>query len=195
MWAGYKCVCWSVCGEGGTTLLACGHVHQPGYLWAVIKGFYEGIINYTASLVARMVKSLLAMRETWVRSQHQEDPLEKGMATHFSIPAWRIPWTEEPWGLQSVGSQRVGHNWAINTHTHTHTHTQTQSIIPWEHNQFLIQSPAPPLAPRSWGEGGSWVGSSRLLIKGLVFLVTSPILKLSRATLLEQAMLPSPRIF
>ena len=107
MWAGHKCICWRS-GEGGTTLLACGHVHQPGYLWAVIKGFYEGIINYTASLVARMVKSLLAMRETWVRSQHQEDPLEKGMATHFSIPAWRIPWTEEPRGLQSVGSQRVG---------------------------------------------------------------------------------------
>ena len=89
----------------------------------VIKGFYEGIINYPASLVAQMVKSLLAMRETWVRSQYQEDPLEKGMATHFSIPAWRIPWTEEPGGLQSVGSQRVRHDWAINAHTHTHTHT------------------------------------------------------------------------
>ena len=87
-------------------------------LSSVIKGFYEGIINYPASLVAQMVKSLLAMRETWVRSQHWEDPLEKGMATHFSIPAWRIPWTEEPGRLQSVGSQRVGHDWAINTHTH-----------------------------------------------------------------------------
>ena len=52
------------------------------------------------------------MRETWVRSLGQEDPLEKEMATHSSILAWRIPWTEEPGGLQPMGSQRVGHDWA-----------------------------------------------------------------------------------
>ena len=52
-----------------------------------------------ASLVAQMVKNLLAMRETQVQSLDQEDPLEKGMATHSSILAWRIPWTEEPGGL------------------------------------------------------------------------------------------------
>ena len=51
-----------------------------------------------------MVKNLPAMRETWVRSLGWEDPLEKGMATHSSIPAWRIPWTEETGGLQSMGS-------------------------------------------------------------------------------------------
>ena len=52
------------------------------------------------------------------------DPLVgKGMATHSSIPAWRIPWKEEPGGLQSMGSQRVGHNWVTNTYTHTHTNT------------------------------------------------------------------------
>ena len=51
-----------------------------------------------------MVKNLPAMQETWVRSQSQEDPLEKEMATHTSIPAWEIPWTEEPGGLQSLGS-------------------------------------------------------------------------------------------
>ena len=62
------------------------------------------------SLVAQMVKYLPTMWETWVRSLGQEDPLEKGMATYSSILAWRIPWTEEPGGLQSVGSQRVGHN-------------------------------------------------------------------------------------
>ena len=49
-----------------------------------------------ASLVAQMVKNLPVMPETWVRSLGWEDPLEKGKATHFSIPAWRIPWTEEP---------------------------------------------------------------------------------------------------
>ena len=63
-----------------------------------------------ASLVAQAVKNLPAMQETWVQSLGQEDPLEKGMATHSSILAWRIPWTEEPDGLQSMGSQRVGHD-------------------------------------------------------------------------------------
>ena len=59
--------------------------------------------------VAQMVKHLPAMQETWVQSLSWEDPLEKGMATHSSIPAWKIPWTEEPGGLQSMGSQRIGH--------------------------------------------------------------------------------------
>ena len=57
-----------------------------------------------------MVKNLPAMWETWVQSLGQEDPLEKGMATHSSILAWRILWTEEPGRLQSRGSQGVGHN-------------------------------------------------------------------------------------
>ena len=57
----------------------------------------------------QMVKSLPTMQETRVQSLGQEDPLEKEMATHPSILAWRIPWTEEPGGLQSLGSQRV-HN-------------------------------------------------------------------------------------
>ena len=55
------------------------------------------------------------MRETQVQSLGQEDPLEKEMATHSSILAWRIPWTEEPGGLQSMGSQRVGHDRVANT--------------------------------------------------------------------------------
>ena len=63
-----------------------------------------------ASQVAQRLKHLPAMRETWVRSLGQEDPLEKEMATHSSILAWRIPWTEEHGGLQSMGSQRVGHD-------------------------------------------------------------------------------------
>ena len=63
-----------------------------------------------ASLVAQMIKNLPAMRDTWVPSLGWEDPLEEGMATHSSIPAWRIPWAEEPGGLQSIGSQRVGHD-------------------------------------------------------------------------------------
>ena len=57
-----------------------------------------------------MVKNRLAMQETRVRSPSREDPLEEGMATHSSILAWEILWTEEPGGLQSMGSQRLGHN-------------------------------------------------------------------------------------
>ena len=56
--------------------------------------------------MAQTVKSLPAVQDTQVRSLGQEDPLEKGMATHSSILAWRIPWTEEPGGLQSMGSQK-----------------------------------------------------------------------------------------
>ena len=62
------------------------------------------------SLVAQMVKNLPAMWETWVQSMGWEDLLEKAMATHSSIPAWKIPWTEEPGRLQSTGSQRLGHD-------------------------------------------------------------------------------------
>ena len=59
--------------------------------------------------VAQMVKNLFAMQDAWVRSLSQEDPMEKGMATNSSILAWRIPWREEPGGLQSLGSKRAGH--------------------------------------------------------------------------------------
>ena len=63
-----------------------------------------------ASLVTQTVTHLLVMQEIWVPSLGREDPLEKGMATHPSILAWRIPWTEELVGIQSMGSQRVRHN-------------------------------------------------------------------------------------
>ena len=64
-----------------------------------------------ASLVAQMVKNPPSLQETWVQSLAWEDSLEEGMATHSSILALRNPWTEEPGGLQSMGSQRVRHNW------------------------------------------------------------------------------------
>ena len=65
---------------------------------------------FGASLVAQRIKHLPAMQETGVRPLGWEDPLEKEMAAHSSILAWRISWTEEPDGLQSTGSQRVGHH-------------------------------------------------------------------------------------
>ena len=75
----------------------------------------EGIKVKWSFLVAQMVKNLPATQETQVQFLVQEDPLKKGMATHSSTLAWRIPWTEEPDGLQSVGSQRVRHNWVTST--------------------------------------------------------------------------------
>ena len=72
----------------------------------------------SASLVAQMLKYLPAVQETWVQSLGQEDPLEKEMAIHSSTLAWKIPWTEEPGGLQSTGSQRVGQTERLHFHFH-----------------------------------------------------------------------------
>ena len=85
--------------------------------------------NFYASLVAQRLKRLPAKQETRVRSLGQEDPLEKEMATHSSILAWRIPWKEEPGGLQSMRSQRVGHNWATSLRFTSHSWEQRN----WEH--------------------------------------------------------------
>ena len=82
--------------------------------------------RYTASQVAQWWRVCLPMQETletWVRSLQWEDPLEEEMATHSSVLTWRIPWTEEPVRLQSMGLQRVGHNWAC-THVYTASNTK-----------------------------------------------------------------------
>ena len=73
-----------------------------------------------------MVKNLPAKQETWVRSLGWEDPLEKEMATHSSILAWEMPWTEQPGGLQSTGSQRVGHDLLTEQHKATKTTTTVE---------------------------------------------------------------------
>ena len=72
--------------------------------------FFQGLTLGRTSLVAQMVKRLSTMQETQVGSHGQEDPLEKEMAAHSSTIAWKIPWTEEPGRLQSMGSQRVRHD-------------------------------------------------------------------------------------
>ena len=92
--------------------------------------FYPPVIIqwYTTSLVAQTVKRLSTMRETWVRSLGREDPLEKEMAIQSSAIAWKIPWTEEPDRLQSVGSQRVGHEWATSL-TYSLNYTKCVCVI------------------------------------------------------------------
>ena len=81
------------------------------YFW-----FQSSIWPIRASLIAQMVKNLPAMKETQVQSLGQEDPLEKDMATHSCSITWRIPWPEEPSGLQSIGLQGVRHSWRDLTH-------------------------------------------------------------------------------
>ena len=84
----------------------------PVFIHVTVSGnisFY--FYGWVMSLVAQRVKRLPAMQETWVQSLGQEDPLEKEMATHSSTLAWKILWTEKPGRLQSMGSQRVGHDW------------------------------------------------------------------------------------
>ena len=97
---------------------SCTHTkgHNIGSLFS--NGFFKSVCMCTlciytylwAPLVAQMVKNLPAMQEIQVQSLGQEVPLERGMATHSSILAWRIPWTAEPGGPRSMGSQRVGHD-------------------------------------------------------------------------------------
>ena len=81
----------------------------PAFIFSFVNIKVETYV-YVASLVAQSVKNLPALPETQVQSLGQEDPLEKGMVTHSSIPAWRIQWTEEPGQVQSMESQRVEHD-------------------------------------------------------------------------------------
>ena len=82
-----------------------------------------------ASLVAQVVKNLPVMQEIWVWPLVWNDPLEKGMATYSSILAWRIPWTEEPAGLQSMGSQWVRHDWPTFTFTLRYIYKRCQDCL------------------------------------------------------------------
>ena len=95
---------WRGCGEKGTFLHCCWECKLVKPLWKT-------------SQVAKKVKNLLSVWEIRFRSLGQEGLLEKEMATHFSIVAWRAPWTEEPGGLQSIRSKRIGYDRATNTHT------------------------------------------------------------------------------
>ena len=105
----------------------------------------EGCVDYMqivhhcgASQVAQWVKNPPAMQELRVRSLGREDPLEEGMATHSSILAWRIPWTEEPGGLQPIGSQRVRHDW-VSTHARTPLHIRDLSILAFDIRKLVLE--------------------------------------------------------
>ena len=142
-----------------------------------------------AYLVAQMVKNLTAMQETQVWSLGWEDPLEKRIATHFHILAWRIPWTTKSGGLKSMGSQRAGHDWATKHTAYTMAlkqetdglqtgHLQSSSLLlPWRRKW----QPTPVLLPgefqgqRSlagyspWGRrvGHDWVTNTLTFTYGL----------------------------
>ena len=88
-----------------------GHISEMGLTLQGQISFYLPVLSHEgASLVAQTVKNLPVMQEAQIQTLGWRDPLEKGMATHSTIPAWRIPWTEETGGLQSMRSQRVGHD-------------------------------------------------------------------------------------
>ena len=97
-----------------------------------------------ASLVTQMVENLPAMRETQVRGLGQEDPLEKRVATHSNILAWRMPWTEEPGGLQLMGLQRDGHDQVTNTFTFI-SHTGFTHAVPLPEKLPLAEKPLPSM--------------------------------------------------
>ena len=101
-------------------------------MWLISVDIYS--TKNLASLVAQMVKNLLQCQETQVSSLDQEDPLEKGIAIHSSILAWRIPWIEEPGRLQSLVSKRVRHDWMTNTcknSTHSCKNNNYKLITCW----------------------------------------------------------------
>ena len=109
-------------------------------LWEV---FSVVVDYYEVPLWLRRLKRLPTLRETQVRSLDWEDSLEKEMATHSSTLAWKIPWTEEPAGLQTIGWQRVRHDWA---HVHFHLHSHRLILrYPLCIQRTLLQSPDLPL--------------------------------------------------
>ena len=101
-------------------------------------------------IMAQMVKPLPAIRETRVRSLGWEDPLEKEMATHSSSPAWRIPGMEEPGRLQSMGSQRVGHDWEIALHFTSMKIMATSSKTPYAISRSAAPRTPAPAAVYCW---------------------------------------------
>ena len=118
------------------------YTHTHTHIYFIYTHTHTYVCLHMTSLVAQMVKNLPAMRETLVQSLGQEDSPEKGKATHSSILAWRISWAEEPGGLQSMGSQRVGHNWATDTFTFMFIHIHMYICIhfkKWKSTKYTYE--------------------------------------------------------
>ena len=138
---------WRIPGTGEPDGLPSMGSHRVRHNWSDLAA--------AASLVAQSVKNLPAVQETRVQSVGWEDPLEKATAIHSSILAWKISWTEEPGGLQSMGSQRVGHDWATNTNTSYYARQSKESRLnctirrrQWQATPvFCLENPM---------DGGSW---------------------------------------
>ena len=139
----------------------------------------EGIgypLQYSrASLVAQLIKNPPTMQKTWVPSLGWEDSLEEGMATHSSILAWRIPGTEEPGGLQSMGLERVRYDWATNTFT--------PRILQWESgcDKYKFTNALSFLHPTNGFLKGSYIGEYGVTL----WQFQSSIFKLKKYHLLE----------
>ena len=133
---------WRIPGMGKPGGLPSLGSHRVGHDWsdiaAAAAAAAAAVCVYGPSRVAQMVKNPPAMWEAWAQSLGWEDPLEEGMVTHSSILTWRIPWTEEPGGLQPSGSWRVRHDWVTK-----HSTAQCVYVNP----KLLIYLPHPtPLA-------------------------------------------------
>ena len=127
--------------------------------------------------MAQMVKHLPVMWETQVQSLDWEDPLEKEMAVHSSILAWRIPWTVKPDGLQSMASQRVGYNWAMNTFTFIiqsrnftlwYLLKGVENLCPHENLIFIATS---FITAKAWKQPGHSLVGKELRIQFLTWLI------------------------
>ena len=125
---------WKIPGMGEPGGLPSMVLQRVGHDWSDL----AEAAAFSQGLPLRVVKNPPATQEAqkmWVRSLGREDPLEKGMATHSSILAWRIPWTEMPGGLQSIGSQRVGHDWNALAHTHA---TLSEHSFYFSHVSYIL---------------------------------------------------------
>ena len=161
-----------------------------GIILSSEKSFWRIDVQFSSvrtSLVAQRLKHLPAMWETWVRSLGQEDPLEKEMANHSSILAWRIPWTKDPGRLQSTGSQRVGHDWATSLSLSL-SFSSAQSLSP----VWLFATPWTAARQASLSITNS---RSSLKLTSIESLMPSSHLILCRPLLLLPTIPPSIRVF
>ena len=134
-------------------------------------------LSYLPSLVTQLVKSPLAMHHTLVLSLGQEDPLEMRMATHSSILAWKIPWTEETSELQSMGLHRVRHDWGTNTCMYLHAERGVRlSTILYKIWVFLMAQMVKTL-PEMWETWVQSLGWENPLEKSMTPLYSSEFLK------------------